>query len=100
MTDDDRSRVLSRRAKFVAAALASVMLDGCKPQVCLSQPNPNPCLSVNPEPCLSPPPQDPPPDAAVEPPRPEVCLSQPPPDPQPLEPKPPGPFAEPPPGKT
>jgi hypothetical protein len=41
--DDDRARILARRARFVAAAVAS--LTACardaEPQVCLSPPNSN-----------------------------------------------------------
>lgn len=98
MSDDDRQRILARRAKFLAAAVAALSVEACKPspppEVCLSA---QPCLSVQPEPepqpCLSQP-MDP--DAGPEP-EPQVCLSQ----PMPLEPeKKPGEFAEPPPGKS
>lgn len=90
---DAKKIVLARRARFLAAAVASVGIacgkDSGPPQPCLSQPyiapdaEPMPCLSpvaveqpdaAQPQPCLAPPPPDagPPP----EPPRP--CLSPPP----------------------
>ena len=106
--DDDRERILARRAKFVAAAVAALGGAARKPhppepclsmQACLSiapEPEPEPCLSMQmnedagpepePQPCLSQP--QPPP---------QVCLSvQPEPEPE----TPPGPFADPPPGKS
>ncbi|MCC6900092.1 MAG: hypothetical protein IT377_14025 [Polyangiaceae bacterium] len=101
MTDDDRQKILARRAKFVAAAVTALSVGACKPQppeACLSA---QPCLSVQPEPepepCLSMRPMPEGADAGPEPepePEPRVCLSMPNPDA-----KQPGPYAEPPPGK-
>ena len=94
MGDDPRKRILERRARFVAAAIASAGLAGCeRPQSCLqvitpvpeamdagkatndasevdTAPDataatpPQPCLDVAPMPCLSPMPP-PPPDAGA-----------------------------------
>jgi len=74
MSDDPKRIVLSRRARFVAAALASVggvaLNEACSvAQVCLSQVSrddggPQPCLEppyerdAEPQPCLSPLPPD------------------------------------------
>ncbi|MBI3200518.1 MAG: hypothetical protein HYZ29_03175 [Myxococcales bacterium] len=99
MTDDDRQKILARRAKFVAAAVTALSVGACKPQppeACLSA---QPCLSVQPdpepEPCLSMRPMPEGADAGPEPePEPRVCLSMPNPDTEK-----PGPYADPPPGK-
>lgn len=82
MSDDAKKLILSRRARFVAAALAGLAADGCGkttappdagaqvdpnapppvPAVCLSAASPSPdppdaepvpCLSAPPAPCLS-----------------------------------------------
>ena len=89
--DDAKKIILARRARFLAAAVASVGIacgkESTPPQPCLSEPyiapdaEPMPCLTpiaveqpdaAQPQPCLAPPP----PDAGPEPPRP--CLSPPP----------------------
>jgi len=82
VNDDAKKKILARRAKFIAAAVAGISISCGKDR-------PEPCLSVThipdaasddggtPQPCLSPPPQpclsvyNPPPDAGP-PPRP--CL--------------------------
>ncbi len=74
MSDEARKVILQRRARFVAAALASVALG----TACTKD------RTVEPHQCLSPPPPQeedagPPPVPCLEPPSPEVCLSQPPP---------------------
>jgi serine/threonine-protein kinase len=57
VSDDARKKILARRAKFVAAAVAGIAV------ACGKEPAPQPCLSatpvddasVPPQPCLSPP---------------------------------------------
>lgn len=88
MSDDAKKTILARRAKFIAAAVASVGIACGKTPMS----SPEPCLSVAtehdaaaPMPCLSPPPSDagvtpPPSDAGVTPPTspttvPMPCLS-------------------------
>lgn len=70
MSDDSAKKtILSRRARFVAAAMMGAGAAGCSsctPEPCLSAtpitaPPPTPCLSVSPLPCLAPPAM--PPDA-------------------------------------
>jgi hypothetical protein len=95
VNDDAKKKILARRARFIAAAVAGISISCGKdrPEPCLSVTHvpdpdaastPQPCLEVTasddggaPQPCLSPPPQpclsvyNPPPDAGP-PPRP--CL--------------------------
>ncbi len=92
MTDDaSRKAILSRRAKFVAAALAGISIAACKdggPFACLKVPaqrdaetedaQPQACLAPPPDPVDSGPPPEP--DAAVSSgdaaqPQPAVCLT-------------------------
>lgn len=101
MSEDAKKTILARRAKFVAAAMASVGLasaEACHPKDADSpneinvddagQPPPNVCLSVSlqrdedasappPQPCLSPVVPQPPDDdaGAFAQPPPQVCLS-------------------------
>lgn len=78
MTDDARSKILARRARFVAAALAGVST------ACTSDPKKPvpeaPMVDVTPEagevrPQASPVPPPDPPDAAAEPAPPQPCLT-------------------------
>ena len=96
MKSDDRQRILARRAKLVAAALATLGAGACQPSP--EGPPPGPCLSVQPQPCLEPPPPPSDTDAGPEDPPPQVCLSQPyiPEKPD----KPQGPYADPPPDES
>ena len=73
MTDDDSKRIiLSRRARFIAAALASAGLTAASCNKSNLEANPQPCLSAPPQNYdAAPPPQETPPP---EPP-PQVCLS-------------------------
>lgn len=102
MSDEARKIILQRRARFVAAALASVALGtacskgrAVEPAQCLSPPPPQEeDGGPPPQPCLEPPPQ-----ACLGP---EVCLSPPPPPEvcleAPLQPN--DDYAKPPPGKS
>ena len=100
-TEDDKAKILARRARFIAAALASAGLAAAapacggetggpegselpekeggardaqaEPQVCLSGPEPLP--DAGPEPCLSPEPPDAGSDADAGP---QPCLVPPP----------------------
>jgi hypothetical protein len=64
----DRDRILARRARYVAAALASLAgaqsCDSCEPKACLSIAEPAPDGGTTPRVCLT-----------VAPPEPRVCLS-------------------------
>jgi hypothetical protein len=81
--DQTKRLILARRARFVAAALASVTAAGTAAcgkttaQPCLEPPpataSPHPCLDVaSPEPCLAH--RVDPPDAGSTEPQPTVCL--------------------------
>jgi hypothetical protein len=77
VSDETRKIILARRARFVAAALATAALGascakqtGGDPAPCLSQPYQEDDGGPPPEPCLSPPPE-----VCLEPVGPEVCLS-------------------------
>lgn len=95
---DARKVILARRARFVAAALASVALGsacakdrGHGPVQCLSPPHdPQTDGGPPPEPCLEPP--HPPEVCLSPPPPPEVCLEAP--EPRGDD------YAKPPPGKS
>jgi hypothetical protein len=74
VTDDDDCKriILTRRARFIAAALASAGLTAASCNKSNVDANPQPCLSAPPQNYdAAPPPQEQPP---VEPP-PQVCLS-------------------------
>ena len=89
MTDDDdcRRTILSRRARFIAAALASAGLTAASCNKSNVEANPQPCLSAPPprydvappQPCLEMPMSDDgaPPQPLTPPPEPppQVCLS-------------------------
>ena len=101
MSDDARKLILSRRARFVAAALAGLAADGCgkttAPPDAGAQVDPNAPQTV-PAVCLSAASPSPDPPDAEPVPSPAPCLTAAPPPPQPcLRVAPPHPCLKPPP---
>jgi hypothetical protein len=76
VTDDDESKriILTRRARFIAAALASAGLTAASCNKSNVDANPQPCLSAPPQNYDAGPPRPPPHEAPPQPP-PQACLS-------------------------